>query len=108
MGPELFRWPYGSVSRFAEHGHGSQLMNVTRRKFVGAASYASGISLAGQSAVEPAPAGGDFYAQVVRSNDESIPGVMQEGQGSRSLRFNVRRIGVQLEILAASFCAPES
>jgi len=85
-------------------------MTLSRRSFVGAAATAFGSAVPGSAQPEgKAASATGIYAQLVKANDESIRGVLQDLDAPvRRGRLNIRRVGGQLEILAASFCAPES
>jgi hypothetical protein len=78
-------------------------MSVTRRFFVEGAA-----ALGGSAPGQAQTAAPDIYLSLVRANDELVAGVLGELDAPRSPRFIVRRVGTNLAVLAAAFCAPES
>ena len=81
-------------------------MSSSRREFfrnvTTAALGASAVPLLAQAT------NADFYLQLVKANDLSIPAVLRELQAPQRTRSNIRQVGAHVEALAAAFCAPES
>ncbi len=84
-------------------------MNISRRRFV----HGAAASVAAHSAETTLgrrlanAAAGDFYTELVGANEHAVDNILRElTAGLRQPQ--VRRLGSNLEALAAAFCAPES
>jgi hypothetical protein len=73
-------------------------MNTTRRGF---ARDVAGLALAGQVR----GAADDFYRELVRANDSTATAAIAQLGTARTY---IRRVGEQVEALAAAYCCPES
>lgn len=87
-------------------------MDISRRGFVrdalGAAVSLTGLAGIGNAqANQPSDTEKDYYGQLVRANDASLPAIFEIVNGVHD-RFNVRRIGEAIGGLAGAYCAPES
>jgi hypothetical protein len=65
----------------------------------------AGTGVAGAS--DAADAEDDYYNQLVKANDRSLPSVIEQAKGSHE-RFGVRGIGEAVDAMAGAYCAPES
>lgn len=52
-------------------------------------------------------AAGDFYSELVEANERSVDSLLRDLAAEQS-QPNIRRLGANLEVLAAGFCALES
>jgi hypothetical protein len=89
-------------------------MIISRRAFLGNASVAvtAAGGLEGPAPQDPSPrtasTKSDFYSQLVESNDRAVPAILKDLADVPSRSPNLRRVGANLEVLTAVFCAPES
>jgi len=86
-------------------------MEISRRGFVlDALGTAAALAVAGRG-VARAAGGGDavdeYYFELVKANDASLKGVLEQGKGFPE-RFGVRGVGEAVDALAGGYCAPES
>ncbi len=85
-------------------------MKISRRGFVHGAGMgiaAAHIAEASAQSRSANPATGDFYAELVTANELAVDSVLRE-LATGQPQPNIRRVGANLEALAAAFCAPES
>ena len=87
-------------------------MEISRRGFVrgacGTAAALAGFTRTGvASPSDAAEAEGEYYRVLVKSNDASLPSVIQQVKDSHD-RFAVRAVGEAVDALAGAYCAPES
>jgi hypothetical protein len=87
-------------------------MVISRRGFVrdalGTAATLAGLPGAGASrASDATDSDDDYYRQLVKANDASLPGVIEELKGSHE-RYGVRAVGEAVDALAGAYCEAES
>jgi len=86
-------------------------MEISRRGFVlDALGTAAALAVAGRGVARAAGSGDavdEYYFELVKANDASLKGVLEQGKGFPE-RFGVRGVGEAVDALAGGYCAPES